>query len=162
MSSLRRPRSLARYLVYHWQPATLFAASFALPIAMRNSTASTPSVKAAQVSLVGRYVLRSVNGQALPARIPLDDGRHSIEVTDGFLELNPDGSYLCRTSAAAAYRGLKEPFADTLVGGYTVLQSGAIQLGHKGVKADTITTSGFKITWPHPVRKAQAVFIYIK
>ena len=113
-----------------------------------------------QGSVVGRYVLRSVNGQPLPVTLPGEDPRHTIQVTDGVLELRADGSYMCRTVAATSHLGLKETFADTLAGGYTVLQAGEIQFGHKGLKADTIVTSGFQITWTHPVRTAMAAFLY--
>jgi hypothetical protein len=115
-----------------------------------------------QSTLVGRYILRSVNGQRLPATLAGDDPRHTIQVTDGVLELNPDGSYVCRTLATASSFGLKEPFADTLLGGYNLVAPGAIQFNHKGLRADTILASGFQITWTHPVRTLTGVFLYSK
>ena len=107
-------------------------------------------------------MLRSVNGLRLPAKIAGEDARHTLQVTEGVLELNGDGTYLCRTIATAAYMGLDEPFADTLKGSYTVLQAGAIELGHKGLKPDTVVTSGYQIAWPHSLRMAHAVFLYSK
>jgi hypothetical protein len=115
-----------------------------------------------QGTLIGRYILRSVNGQRLPAMLAGDDPRHTIQVTDGVLEINPDGSYVCRTLATAVSFGLKEPFADTLLGGYTLVAPGAIQFNHKGLRADTIRASGFQITWTHPVRTLTGVFLYSK
>jgi hypothetical protein len=115
-----------------------------------------------QSTLAGRYILRSVNGQRLPVTLAGDDPRHTIRVTDGVLELNPDGSYVCRTLATASSFGLKEPFADTLLGGYTLVTPGAIQFNHKGLRPDTILASGFQITWTHPVRTLTGVFLYSK
>jgi len=129
-------------------------------LAARPAPRTASAHRTRQGSVVGRYVLRTVNGQQLPVTLPGEDPRHTIQITDGVLDLNPDGSYLCRTVANTAHLGLRESFADTLLGGYTVLQAGAIQFGHKGLKADTITTSGFQIRWPHPVRTVQAVFLY--
>ncbi len=115
-----------------------------------------------QSSLVGRYVLRSVNGERLPVTLTGDDPRHTIQVTDGVLEINPDGSYLCRTLATAVSFGLKEPFADTLLGGYTLVAPGQITFNHKGLRPDTILASGYQITWTHPVRTSTGVFLYSK
>ena len=115
-----------------------------------------------QSSFVGRYILRSVNGERLPATLAGDDPRHTIQVTDGVLEINPDGSFLCRTLATAVSFGLKEPFADTLLGGYTLVAPGQITFNHKGVRADTILASGYQITWTHPVRTLTGVFLYSK
>jgi hypothetical protein len=126
--------------------------------------ASRPRVDAAarQGGLAGRYVLRSVNGLPPPATMQGEDNKHSVQVTDGVLTLNPDGSYLCRTVAAAVHLKLKEPFADSLHGTYAVLQSGAIQFSLKGNKADTIVTTGFQISWVHPLRLMTARFLYSK
>jgi hypothetical protein len=118
------------------------------------------SGSARQGSVMGRYVLRMVNGQPLPVTLTGDDPQHTLQVTDGLLELRPDGSYLCRTVATDIDLGLQESFADTLIGGYTVLSPNTIQLNHKGLKADTITTSGFQIAWAHPVRLFQGLFLY--
>ncbi len=115
-----------------------------------------------QGTVVGRYVLRSVNGQRLPVTLTGDDPRHTIQVTDGVLQLNADGSYVCRTLATASSFGLKEPFADTLLGGYNLVAPGAIQFNHKGLRADTILASGFQITWTHPIRTLTGVFLYSK
>ena len=125
---------------------------------------SRPRVDAAarQGGLAGRYVLRSVNGQPLPATMPGEDNKHSVQVTNGVLMLNPDGTYLCRTVAAAVHLKLKEPFADSLHGTYTVLQSGAIQFSLKGNRADTIKTTGFQIAWAHPLRAMNGRFLYSK
>ena len=100
--------------------------------------------------------------QPLPVTLRAADPRHTIQVTDGVLELNPDGRYVCRTLATAISFGLKEPFADTLLGGYTVVAPGAIQFTHKGIHPDTIATSGFQITWSHPVRTVTGLFLYSK
>jgi hypothetical protein len=112
--------------------------------------------------MTGRYLLRSINGQPLPAVLPSDDPQHTLQVTSGVLELHPDGSYLCRTIATDIHLGLQESFADTLVGGYAVLGPATIQLNHKGVKPDTVTASGFQIAWAHPVRSFQGLFLYSK
>jgi hypothetical protein len=121
-----------------------------------------PGSSAAQGSVIGRYVLRSVNDQPLPVILAGDDPQHTLQVTDGLLQLNPDGSYLCRTVATDIHLGLQESFADTLIGGYTILSPNTIQLNHKGLKPDTITASGFQIAWAHPVRSFQGLFLYSK
>ena len=115
-----------------------------------------------QSSLVGRYILRTVNGQRLPVTLTGDDPRHTIQITDGVLELNANGSYVCRTLATASTFGLKEPFSDTLLGGYNLVAPGAIQFNHKGVRPDTILASGFRITWTHPIRTLTGAFLYSK
>jgi hypothetical protein len=140
----------------------LVVAGLAAALVAARAPAPPAAVGVYQGSLIGRYVLRTVNGKALPVTLPGEDIRHTVQVSDGVLELNPDGTYLCRTVASVVHLGLKETFADTLQGAYTILQAGAIQFGHKGVKADTVTTSGFQITWPHPVRTYNAVFQYSK
>lgn len=117
---------------------------------------------ATQPGVTGRYMLRSVNGQPLPAILPSDDPQHTLQVTSGLLELHPDGSYLCRTVATDIHLGLQESFADTLIGGYAVLAPGRIEIDHKGFKPDTIVTSGFQVAWPHPVRSFQGLFLYGK
>lgn len=128
----------------------------------------TPSLERAatgsptQPGVPGRYILRSVNGQPLPAVLAGDDPQHTVQVTSGLLELHPDGSYLCRTVATDIHLGLQESFADTLIGGYAVLTPNTIQLNHKGFKPDTIATSGFQVAWPHPVRSFQGLFLYSK
>lgn len=123
---------------------------------------SIGSTVVTQGTLMGRYVLRSVNGQRLPVTIPGEDAYHTMQVTDGFLELNADGSYLCRTIATAANLGLKESFSDTLIGTYSVVTPGTIQLSHKGQRPDTVAAAGFQIAWSHPLRLSQALFLYSK
>jgi hypothetical protein len=140
----------------------LVIAGLAAGLLAARSPAPPLGIRVTQGSLIGRYVLRTVNGKALPVTLQGEDARHTVQITDGVLELNPDGTYLCRTVASVAHLGLKEAFADTLQGAYAILQAGAIQFGHKGVKPDTVTTSGFQITWPHPVRTYNAVFQYSK
>jgi hypothetical protein len=151
----------------HWQFAAVAALGVAVATGLTGASAPVASTRGAPVAHstqggpAGRYVLRSVNGLPLPATIPGDDPRHTIQITEGVLELNPNGTYLCRTEAATSTRlGLREPFADSLHGGYTILQSGAIQLGLKGARADTIVTSGFQIVWSHALRTAKARFLY--
>lgn len=124
-----------------------------------DALASRPAL---QGSMIGRYVLRSVNGQSLPVVLAGDDPQHTLQVTDGLLQLNPNGSYLCRTVATDVNTGLQQTFADTLIGGYTVLRANTIELDHKGFMPDTITTSGFQIAWAHPVRTFQGLFLYSK
>jgi len=116
-----------------------------------------------QSSVVGRYILRTVNGQRLPVTLMGDRPKNTVQITDGVLELNADGSYLCRTLATAVSFGLKEPFADTLLGGYTLISPGTIQLNHKGLKPDTLAATGYQITWTHPVRTTfTGAFLYSK
>lgn len=115
-----------------------------------------------QGTVAGRYVLRSVNGLPLPATLPGEDPQHSIQVSNGFLQLNPDGTYLCRTIATAVELGMEEPFSDTLIGSYSVVTPGTIELTHKGQRPDTVAASGFQIMWSHPLRLAQGQFLYSK
>jgi hypothetical protein len=116
-----------------------------------------------QSSIVGRYILRTVNGQRLPVTLPGLEPKNTIQVTDGVLELNADGSFLCRTLATAVSFGLKEPFADTLLGAYTIVSPGSIQLNHKGLHPDTIAATGYQLTWTHPVRTTfTGAFLYSK
>jgi hypothetical protein len=128
----------------HWQLAVMAALGIVMATGLTAAPAPAALARAAVVAHsaqggpAGRYVLRSVNGLPLPATIPGDDARHTIQITEGVLELNPNGTYVCRTAAATSTRfGLKEPFADSLRGAYTILQSGAIQLGLKAARADT-------------------------
>ena len=140
----------------------LLGAAIASVLAATRPPRTVVHVARSQGTVVGRYVLRSVNGQRLPVTLTGDDPRHTIQVTDGVLQLNANGSYVCRTLATASSFGLKEPFADTLLGGYNLVGPGAIQFNHKGVHPDTILASGFQITWTHPIRTLTGVFLYSK
>jgi hypothetical protein len=113
-----------------------------------------------QGGIVGRYILRSVDGTVLPASMQLEDARHKIRITDGSLELRTDGRYVCRTTGETITMGLHEPFTDSVTGGYTVIQGTAITLGTKGGKADTLQANGFQLTWPHAFRMTFARFLY--
>lgn len=143
-------------------PLVLGAAIFAIPAATR--APQRVAVRAhGQSSLVGHYILREVNGQRLPVTLPGEDPRHTIQITDGTLDLNADGTYVCRTLATAVSFGLKEPFADTLLGGYTLVAPGSITLAHKGIRPDTIAATGYQVTWTHPVRTTwTGAFLYSK
>ena len=49
----------------------------------------------------------------LPAPIPGEDPHHKLQVMDGVLTLNSDGTYLCQTIVQTSYLGLVETEADT-------------------------------------------------
>jgi hypothetical protein len=165
MKPFQRPFLPARWRAWGAYAAPLLLGASALagtkprPTHPRGTLATRSAL---QGSVMGRYVLRSVNAQPLPVVLAGDDPQHTLQVTDGLLQLNPDGSYLCRTVATDVNTGLQETFADTLIGGYTILTPNTIELDHKGLKPDTITTSGFQIAWAHPVRTFQGLFLYSK
>jgi hypothetical protein len=122
-----------------------------------------------QTGLVGRYVLRSVNGKSLPAPVPGEDPRHKVEVIDGVLEINTDGTYLCRTVTRKTFHAFVEQAADTISGGYDTYGGGFLTLGHRAVgvppkTADTVATSGYQIIWTHGVGQGlgAAQFVYSK
>ncbi len=79
-----------------------------------------------QGGILGRYVLRSVNGVNLPAPIPGEDPRHKISVMDGVLVLNSDGTYLCQTIVQTSFMGMVETEADTIRSQYAPIAGSAI------------------------------------
>jgi hypothetical protein len=118
----------------------------------------------AQGGILGRYVLRSVDGGNLPAVIPSEDAHHKLQVMDGVLTINSDGTYLCQTIVKTSYLGYVETEADTLKGQYAPLAGSSIVFRIPPKEIDTVTTTGSQITWTHPVRRgiAAAKFIYSK
>jgi hypothetical protein len=118
----------------------------------------------AQGGILGRYVLRSVDGGSLPAPIPGEDVRHKIQVMDGVLTLNSDGTYLCQTILQTTDLGLVHTEADTLKGQFAPLAGSSIAFRIPPKEIDTVATTGAQITWMHPVRKGirSAQFIYSK
>ncbi|GEM_PF-5364922 len=138
-------------------PRTSARAARAAPVPHRH-VGATPGVR--QPGIPGEYVLRSVDGITLPAPLAGEDPQHKVRVTSGVLVLRPDGTYVCRTVGETSYLGYRQAFTDSLSGNYAVLQSGAISLAAKGVKADTIRTYGFQIVWSHPVRTWFGRFLY--
>jgi hypothetical protein len=118
----------------------------------------------AQGGILGRYVLRSVDGGNLPAVIPSDDRHRKLQVMDGVLTINSDGTYLCQTIVQTSYMGLVQTEADTLKGSYAPLAGASIAFRIPPKEIDTVTTTGAQITWLHPVRKgiAAAKFVYSK
>ena len=118
----------------------------------------------AQGGILGRYVLRSVDGGNLPAVIPSEDAHRKLQVMDGVLTINSDGTYLCQTIVRTSYLGYVETEADTLKGQYAPLAGASIAFRIPPKEIDTVTTTGAQITWTHPVRKgiAAAKFIYSK
>jgi hypothetical protein len=122
------------------------------------------STRAAQGGILGRYVLRSVDGVSLPAPILGEDPRHKIQVMDGVLTLNSDGTYVCQTIVQTSYMGLVQTEADTLHSQYTAIAGSAIAFRIPPIEVDTVATTGAQIAWSHPVRKgiASAKFLYSK
>jgi hypothetical protein len=126
-------------------------------------------VPARQSGLAGRYVLRTVNGKSLPAPVAGEDPRHKVEVIDGVVEINTDGTYLCRTVSRKTFHAFVEEAADTIRGGYDTFGGGFITFGHRALgvppkTADTVATSGFQIIWTHGVGQGLGVaqFVYSK
>jgi hypothetical protein len=129
-----------------------------------SATLAASQTPHAQGGIIGRYVLRSVDGGNLPAAIPGEDARHKLQVMDGVLTLNSDGTYLCQTIVQTSYMGLVQTEADTLKGQYAPLAGASIAFRIPPKEIDTVATTGAQITWSHPVRKgiASAKFIYSK
>jgi hypothetical protein len=117
-----------------------------------------------QGGVLGRYVLRSVDGGNLPALIPSDDRHRKLQVIDGVLTINSDGTYLCQTIVQTTYMGLVETEADTVKGQYAPFAGASIVFRVPPKEIDTVTTTGSQITWTHPVRKGigAAKFVYSK
>jgi hypothetical protein len=117
-----------------------------------------------QGGILGRYVLRSVDGVNLPAPIPGEDPRHKLSVMDGVLVLNSDGTYLCQTIVKTSFMGMVETEADTIRSQYTPLAGSAIVFRVPPKEIDTVATSGAQILWSHPVRRGigGAKFLYTK
>ena len=100
--------------------ATLTAVTVAVgfaPVAAR--TAAVPH-GTTQGGILGRYVLRSVDGVNLPAPIPGEDPRHKLRVMDGVLVLNSDGTYVCQTIVQTSFMGMVE----TSLGAATIVRLG--------------------------------------
>lgn len=112
-------------------------------------------------SPAGRYALRSVNGQALPASLTPDDSHHKIRVTAGVLVLNNDNSYICETRAETSYMGLVEQQADTLRGTYDTIGGSFITLYVNALHTDTVATTGAQIEWTHATRGSAGTSRYI-
>jgi hypothetical protein len=129
-----------------------------------NATLVASQMPRAQGGIIGRYVLRSVDDSSLPAPIPSEEPRHKLQVMDGVLTLNSDGTYLCQTILKTSYLGLVETEADTLKGQYTPVAGSAIAFRIPPKEIDTVATTGAQITWTHPVRKGirSAKFVYSK
>jgi hypothetical protein len=155
-------------------PLAAVAASLLLAIALVATGAHAwpgvaRRVPAWQSGVVGRYVLRSVNGKSLPAPVPGEDPRHKVEVVDGVVEINADGTYLCRTVTRKTFHAFVEQAADTIRGGYDTIGGGFITFGHRALgippkTADTVATSGFQIIWTHGIGPdlGGAQFVYSK
>jgi hypothetical protein len=125
---------------------------------------ATSTARAAQGGILGRYVLRSVDGVNLPAPILGEDPRHKIQVMDGVLVLNSDGTYICQTIVQTSFMGLVQTEADTMHSTYAAIAGAAIAFRIPPKEVDTVATTGAQITWTHPVRKgiAGAKFLYSK
>jgi hypothetical protein len=117
-----------------------------------------------QGGILGRYVLRSVDGVNLPAPIPGEDPRHKISVMDGVLVLNSDGTYICQTIVQTSFMGMVETEADTIRSQYAPIAGSAIVFRVPPKEMDTVATSGAQILWSHPVRRGigGAKFLYSK
>lgn len=127
-----------------------------------------------QNGLVGRYVLRSVNGQLLPAPIPGEDVKHKVSILSGVLELRQNGSYVCETVSRATYLGYTQQATDTLHGPYGTIGGGYVTFGYpkhapngfEVQQVDTVPTGGFQISWHHGIRRGTAIeaatFVYSK
>lgn len=118
----------------------------------------------AQGGILGRYVLRSVDGGNLPAAIPGGEPHHKLQVMDGVLTLNSDGTYICQTIVQTSDLGLVQTEADTVKGQYAPVAGTSIAFRIPPKEVDTVATTGARITWLHPVRKgiAPATFVYSK
>ena len=118
----------------------------------------------AQGGIIGRYVLRSVDDGNLPAPIPGEDPHHKLQVMDGVLTLNSDGTYVCQTIVQTTYLGLVETEADTIKGQFAPVAGAAIAFRIPPKEIDTVATTGAQITWTHPVRRGvrAAKFVYSK
>jgi hypothetical protein len=129
-----------------------------------NTTLAASQTPRAQGGILGRYVLRSVDGGNLPAAIPGEDVRHKLQVMDGVLTLNSDGTYICQTIVQTSYLGLVQTEADTLKGQYAPVAGASIAFRIPPKEIDTVATTGAQITWSHPVRRgiASAKFVYSK
>jgi hypothetical protein len=127
---------------------------------------TTPARAAAraQGGIIGRYVLRSVDGVNLPAPIPGEDPRHKLQVMDGVLVLNSDGTYVCQTIVQTTFMGLVQTEADTIKSQYTPMAGTQIAFRIPPKEVDTVATTGAQITWAHPVRRGigTAKFLYTK
>jgi hypothetical protein len=147
--------------------AVAMAVAFA-PVPADTASASGgrvgPIAGAAQGGVLGRYVLRSVDGVSLPAPILGEDARHKIQVMDGVLVLNSDGTYICQTIVQTSYMGLVQTEADTIRSQYSAIAGSAIAFRIPPKEVDTVATTGAQIMWTHPVRKglASAKFLYSK
>ena len=117
-----------------------------------------------QGGILGRYVLRSVDGVNLPAPIPGEDPRHKLRVMDGVLVLNSDGTYICQTIVQTSFMGMVETEADTIRSQYAPLAGSAIIFRIPPKEMDTVATSGSQILWSHPIRRGigGAKFLYSK
>jgi hypothetical protein len=142
--------------------ATLTAAAFAVGFAPAR-TAAVPHA-GTQGGILGRYVLRSVDGVNLPAPIPGEDPRHKVSVMDGVLVLNSDGTYICQTIVQTSFMGMAQTEADTIKSQYSALAGSAIIFRVPPKEMDTVATSGAQILWSHPVRRGigSAKFLYSK
>jgi hypothetical protein len=117
-----------------------------------------------QGGILGRYVLRSVGGINLPAPVQGEDARHKIQIMDGVLILNSDGTYICQTIAQTTYMGLVRLEADTLHGRYATIGGAAITFGVPPKEVDTVATTGGQIAWTHPTRQGIGIakFVYTR
>jgi hypothetical protein len=144
--------------------ATLTAVAVAGGFApVRARSAAVPH-GGAQGGILGRYVLRSVDGVNLPAPIPGEDPRHKLRVMDGVLVLNSDGTYICQTIVQTSFMGMVETEADTIRSQYAPIAGSAITFRIPPKEIDTVATSGAQILWSHPVRRGigGAKFLYSK
>ncbi len=171
--SLGRPRGNALRRRAAWSTAALVFTGLVVgarpPADGRGASPPLAAFRTTQTGVVGRYVLRSVNGVSLPAPVAGEDPQHKVLVVDGVLEIKADGTYLCQTVSRTTYHGYAEQRADTINGGYDTIGGGSIIFGHRAVgappkTADTVVASGYQIIWTHGVRQGigGAQFVYSK
>jgi hypothetical protein len=109
----------------------------------------------------GRYALRSVNGQALPADLPGPDTRHKVRVTSGTLILHADGSYVCETRVETSYLGLVQQRADTVSNIFDTIGGTAVTLMVSTTETDTVATSGQRIAWTRVTQLSPGANTYL-
>lgn len=119
-----------------------------------------PVVGQAPSWAVGRYALRSVNGQPLPADIPIDP-RHKVRVTGGTLLLKADGTYVSETVMATSFLGLQQQQSDSAKGVFDTIGGTRITLVVNNTETDTVATTGQQISWTRILAVAQAPYVFV-
>jgi hypothetical protein len=109
----------------------------------------------------GRYALRSVNGQALPADMPGTDARHKVRVTGGTLILHADGTYVCETLVEISYLGLVQQRADTAHSIFDTIGGTAVTLMVSSTETDTVATTGQQIAWTRVTQLSPGANVYL-